>query len=486
MADKDVSALAAPSSEDQRIAAGHFEYANRATVAGNYDIAIGMLRTACRLVPTNLSYRQTLRKVEKTKYKNGRGSFLAPVTTVFKRMKLLRAMKSENYLRALDLGEAILAKNPYDRAAHLHMAEAAAELRMPGLAIWILQEYRENNGKDVPVNRALARLLEKEGYFTQAMHLWEMIAKAVPTDPEAKGKAKQMAVSETLVRGNYEEKMVGGDATAQAATTKAGATPAPPTVGKRPSPVKDRAAQEEEALRTRLEDRPASPDSYLHLAAHLSRHGRFDEAREVLQKGLEVLGESTDISLALADLEIEPLRRKLAQAKEKLRGQPDDQKLVQGCEKVERRINDLELAWYRQKAEHFTDDKNARFQLGVRLYRAGHAEEAIRELQAVRGEAKFNWHAHYYLGHCFKSRQNWPLARRNYEEALKALPQGEEDHRKELLYELASGHAAAGDLEKAVELALDLADRDYAYRDIGRLLEEWQGKLKKAAAAKRP
>src|SRR5262245_16009845 len=163
MADTDVPALPAPSSEDQRIAAGHFEYANRATVAGNYDIAIGMLRTACRLVPTNLSYRQTLRKVEKTKYKNGRGSFLAPVTTLLSRMKLLRARKRENWLRGLDLGEAILAKDPYDRAAHLRMAEAASELGLPVLAVWTLQEYREGNGKDLQVNRSLARLLEKEG-----------------------------------------------------------------------------------------------------------------------------------------------------------------------------------------------------------------------------------------------------------------------------------------------------------------------------------
>src|SRR5262245_46633433 len=207
MADTDVPALPSPSSEDQRIAAGHFEYANRATVAGNYDIAIQMLRTACRLVPTNLSFRQALRKVEKTKYKSGRGSFLWPVTTFLSRLKLLSAKGKENHAKVLDYGESILAKNVYDRSTHLHMAAAAAELRMPVLAIWLWQEYRDRHGKDIPINRALARLLEKEGHYTQAMHLWEMIAKAVPTDQEATNKAKQMAVSETLVRGHYEEKM---------------------------------------------------------------------------------------------------------------------------------------------------------------------------------------------------------------------------------------------------------------------------------------
>jgi tetratricopeptide (TPR) repeat protein len=482
MTDKDVPDLPAPSSEDQRVAAGHFEYANRATVARDYDIAIQMLRTACRLVPTNLAYRQALRKVEKTKYKNGRGSFLSPLTTLFSRLRLLGACRRGNHLKALDLGEAILAKNPYDRGAHLHMAESASELRLPVLAIWVLQEYREKFAKDVQVNRALAALLEKEGHFTQAMHLWELVAKAVPTDKQAAAKAKQMAVSETLVRGNYEEKV--GELPPQVGPAKPRGAPAPPA-GKRPSPVKDRAAQEAEALRARVEAKPDSPEAYLQLAAHHSRQGEFDEARAVLQRGLEATGPSADLNLALGDLEIEPLRRKLAEAEERLRVQPGDEKLLKGSEKLKKRINELELAWYRQKADHSREDKNARFELGVRLWRAGHAEEAIRELQAVRNEAKINWQAFYYLGHCFKSRQNWPLARRNFEESLKALPEGEQSHRKELLYELACGHAEAGEVERAVELALDLADRDYAYRDIGRLLEEWQGKLKKGAAAKR-
>jgi tetratricopeptide (TPR) repeat protein len=115
----------------------------------------------------------------------------------------------------------------------------------------------------------------------------------------------------------------------------------------------------------------------------------------------------------------------------------------------------------------------------VRLWRAGHAEEAIRELQAARSEGRLQWQAMYYLGHCFKSRQNWPLARRNFEESLKLLPESEVAHKKELLFELASGHAEVREFERAVELALDLADLDYAYRGIGRLLEEWQEQGKK-------
>jgi hypothetical protein len=101
-------------------------------------------------------------------------------------------------------------------------------------------------------------------------------------------------------------------------------------------------------------------------------------------------------------------------------------------------------------------------------------------LQAARADPRQRWRALLYLGYCFKTRNNWRLAQRNFEEAMQNLPVGEDGTRKELLFQLAQGSAEAGDLSRAVELALDLANLDFGYRDIGRLLDEWQAKLQQA------
>ena len=85
-----------------------------------------------------------------------------------------------------------------------------------------------------------------------------------------------------------------------------------------------------------------------------------------------------------------------------------------------------------------------------------------------------------YLGYCFKSRKNWRLAQRNFEEALQNLPSGEEEFRKELLFLLAEGTAESGDLARAVEFGYELANLDFGYRDIGKLLDEWQTRLQQA------
>jgi hypothetical protein len=115
-----------------------------------------------------------------------------------------------------------------------------------------------------------------------------------------------------------------------------------------------------------------------------------------------------------------------------------------------------------------------RLELGLRLLRAGQTDAAILELQAARSDPRHRGRALLYLGYCFKNRNNWRLAERNFEEALQNLSPGEEATRKELLFQLAQGAAEAGDLGKAIDLGYDLANLDFGYRDISRLLDEWQ------------
>ena len=85
-----------------------------------------------------------------------------------------------------------------------------------------------------------------------------------------------------------------------------------------------------------------------------------------------------------------------------------------------------------------------------------------------------------HLGLGFKKRNNWRLAQRNFEEALAQIPPDEEDGRKEILYQLAVGSAESGELQKAIDLGHDLANIDFGFRDIGKLLDEWHERLQEA------
>ena len=74
----------------------------------------------------------------------------------------------------------------------------------------------------------------------------------------------------------------------------------------------------------------------------------------------------------------------------------------------------------------------------------------------------------------------WRLAQRNFEEGLTAVPPTEEAGRKELLYQLASGAAENGDLPRAIDLGHELANLYYAFKDIGKRIEEWTDRLQNA------
>jgi tetratricopeptide (TPR) repeat protein len=485
MADADTSTVPALTPEQRRVAVGQFERANQVIRTGNFDYGIQLLLTCCKLDPSNLVYRQALRKTERVKYKNNlRGSRLAFLTTSATRTKLKAARAGRDYLRVLEHGEEILARNPWDVGTQMDMAEAADALGLLDLAVWNLEQARQRDPQDATVNRALARLYEKRGNFTQAIGLWELVRRADPRDIEAQHKAKDLAASDTIARGNYEA-AIGTAARQQdefsgqaAETARPGMAPLPAI-----SVADERLNREAVSLRSRIQSDPTNPNPYLMLAAVYRRAEKLAEAQQVLQDALGPTGNHFEISLELTDLEIEPFRRNLAITDERLRADPQDEELRHLRIRLLKEINTRELDLYRHKSERFPTEMAHRLDLGVRLLRAGQTDQAILELQAARADPRQRWRALLYLGYCFKSRNNWRLAQRNFEEALQNLPAGEDALRKELLFQLAQGLAESGDLPRAVELAYELANLDFGYRDIGRLLDDWQARLQSVSKA---
>lgn len=461
--------------EQRRVVTGLFERAKQVLVDENFDYAIQLLLKCCKLDPANLTIRLTLRQAEKTKYKNNlRGSRMALLSTAGVKVKIKNARRAGENLKVLDLGEEALTSNPWDVGVQLDMAHAAEGLGLIDLAIWFLFQIRETKPDDVAVNRFLARLCEKRGNFKEAILLWEAIRRAVPNDAEAQAKSKDLAASNTIRQGRYED-AVSTDAEPEAEeepeVEASAAQPPPP-------PGRERVPPEELALRDQIKTTPANWDLYLRLAAYYRRAGALDQARQVLEQGLEPTGRNIELVLALADLAVEPSRCDLALAEKQLESRPGDEELLQTRQRLLQEINGRELELYRRKVERYPNDKSLRLELGVRLLRAGQVDDAIRELQPVRNDPRHQWRALLYLGYCFKSRKHWRLAEGNFEEALKKLPPQEEDARKEILFELAQGAAEDGDLHKAVERAYELANFDFNHGDIGRLLDEWQKRLK--------
>jgi tetratricopeptide (TPR) repeat protein len=473
MADTDRPSIPPPTPEQRRAAVGQYERAQQVLAKGDFDYAIHLLITCCKLEPANLIYRRLLRQLEKTKYKNNlRGSSLAFLTSSPAKARIKAAKRSRDYLKVLEHGEAILARNPWDTGSQMDMAEAADALGLLDVAIWTLEQARQKDPKDVKVNRSLARLYEKRGNFSLAIATWELVRMVAPTDVEARHKSKDLAANDTIVRGKYEKEV-------EKRTMKAQAPEQPQPLDETPrmTPTQHRAARDIEQLRSRINSDPTNVSSYLSLASVFRRVDQFEQARAVLEEGLGPTGNHFDITVAIADLDIEMFRRDLAMTESRLQEQPGNEELTQIRTQLRKEIDTRELDLFRQRADRYPNEKNLRFEVGVRLLRLGQFDEAIRELQPLRNDSRVQWRALLYLGYCFKNLHNWRLAQRNFEEALQLIPPNEEEVRKDLLFQLAVGCAEAGDLSHAVDVGHELANIDFGYRDINRLLDDWQSRL---------
>jgi len=491
MPDQPATTAPSPTADQRRIAQDSFAKACEANKSGQLDYAIALLLTCCKLDPANFFYRQELRKTQKAKYGNNlRGSRFAFLTTPRWKARVKSARRGRDYLKVLEHGEQVLCRNPWDMGTQLDMAEAFDALGLGDLAVFSLDQARQKYPRDATLNRALARLFEKRGDFQKAIALWQLVKAVHPTDVEAQHKAKDLAASETIAKGQYAE-----------AASGSRESPVLGRIEARAVEKQDKLARETEPLLKRIEADPTEPSLYVQLANVYRKHNQADRARATLQQGLGPTGNAFQIQVELTDLDLAPVRKNLEHTENKIRKLRDRAKAADdGAERAEpdaeeelsekellhlrakllKEINAREIDLYRLKADRFPNEPQHRIDLGTRLLKADLIDQAIAELQLAQRDDRVKWKAKMLLGVCFKRRNNWKLAQRNFEEALAALPPDEDAGRKELLFQLASGCAENGDLPRAIDLGHELANLDFGFKNIGRLLDEWNDRLQSA------
>jgi tetratricopeptide (TPR) repeat protein len=455
-----------PTAEQTKVATQQFERANQAVNAQNFDYGIELLQTCCRIDPANLVYRRRLRQIQKLKYKNNkRGSPVAWLTNFFAKRSLRANYRRKQDLEVLDDGESILAKNPWDTPTQLLMGLAAERLGMPLVAIFIVEQARQKNPHDPKVNLPLAEIYERAGAFTQAVAAYQLVAKFDPSNPNAARKAKDLAATHTIQKGQYKER----------STSATGSQEYHAAVAAGPSAMEETttaAHQTESEVAT-------DPKEFLQKASGFKQAKQWEQARQVLQEGLQATKNNFDLQQALAELEIEIFRQDLHITRQKLKDDPSNAYLLEHQERLRKEVLNREMAFYRQRSDRFPQDSKARLELGMRLLQLGQVEEAVAELQHARRDPQLRGKAQVHLGLAFLAHNNWQLARRNLDEALQHLPATDAHTRKEVLYQLALGAAEQKDWPLAQQYGHECASVDYQYKDIRDLLLEWQKNAKK-------
>ena len=140
------------------------------------------------------------------------------------------------------------------------------------------------------------------------------------------------------------------------------------------------------------------------------------------------------------------------------------------CMKEE--LNKRELAVYAARCERYPGDFGLKYELGMRLKRAGKYREAINEFQQARNEQRKTASSNLETGECFQQIKQYKLAIKAYQEAVATAGIWDEEVKRLALYRV--GWLAKGlkDYDTAEKYLSELAGLDFAYKDVSALLDE--------------
>lgn len=455
---------ATDTSPNQKRAQTLFQTGNEAALKSNYDYAIDMYLNACKLVPDNLLYRQSLRGIERRKFGNdpAKVGFMAGAKVQPIHLKAKSAKAKKQWEHVLEICEEAFKINPWDVGAARSQAEAAEQLNLLPLAQWTLESVRGQAPKDVDYLRHMAHAYELNESWQRAIDCWEDVKKLVPTDDQARSKIQGLAANATIKRSGLGESVLRPDPKEEAKAAAQAEL----------DELKGQVVPPEERLLRAIEADPAHVGLYLELADHYKLGNRLEEAEKILARGRKAVPDDEVMRAAHAEIQMSRLQRAVAHWTKQVKKNPDDPDARAKLDQFTKVLDDYELKEFRRRVEQSPNDASIRLQLGLRLARVGRHDEAIAEFQQARNSAPHKVQALQEAGKSFEAKSLHKLAERNYLEALKlAEAEGEEQSLViNLRYRLGLVCEAQGKGKEAEEHYNEVAALDYTYLDVAERL----------------
>ena len=448
-----------------------FEHGSGSAAKGGFDYAVDMFTQCVIGDPANQLYVQSFLKTLYQKYNNNKkGAGMLRSISPGQKTAITKASMKKDWPAVIAPGLEMLKLNPWDVSTLKAMAVACDAMEFPEAQLVYLKGALEVDGKDAEVNRLCGRALARVGRFDEAIACWHRVEQAKPADEEARRAIGNLAVEKTIHHGGYED--------AQSSTDVKSDRNAESTADIGPAVLTP-----EQRLEKAIKKTPAEIALYVELSDLHTRNERFAEAEAVLERALEASGGDLAIRERLEETRLRTVRTQLATAERRAKENKTDE-AKDLAKRIKNELNQLELEFYRDRSERYPQQLGLKYELGVRLKRAGNFSEAINFLQSARGDTKRRAIAHLELGECFQQIKQYKLSMDCYETAIQEIPERELEHRKLALYRagtLALGMAIKG-TDKSPEVAenLVLADKylsqlagvDFAYRDIAKLLDK--------------
>ena len=441
---------------------------NRGFVAmerGNFEYAMDMFTACLELEPNLHRARKFLRIAEIKQFKSKGGGQLAHLMstiTGLSSMAKAQSMLKSKPMQAIQAIEKLLRKDPLN-LNHIKLLDKAAEAaNEPEIAIQTLAIALEHFPREITILERLGRLYMKTDQPKLGRQCFETLCELKPNDSAALKLLKDAMAIDSMSKDGWEKVGNKGTKFTDLIRNRKEAD----VLARESKAVVDKndiqVLIDENLLRIKRE--PGNINYRRALASLYSSNKLYAEAIATMQEAQTLSGgrdpqidqSISSIRLQAFDDEIKSLTERgmtaAAEAKQK------DRDLFL--------FNDLQ-----DRVARYPNDLQFKFEYGVLLFQQNEINEAIQQFQSSQRNAQRRIQSLYYIGMCFKSKQQYDMAIDQLQRAAAEMPVMD-DTKKSVVYELGLLFELTGKKAEAMEFFKQIYQMDISYRDVASKVEQ--------------
>ncbi|MEI8140889.1 MAG: tetratricopeptide repeat protein [bacterium] len=441
---------------------------NRGFVAmerGNLDYAIDMFTSCLALEPRLHKARKFLRAAEIKRFKSqggGQLTHLISSVTGFSNLIKAQALLKSKPMEALQAAEKLLLKDPLNLSYIKLLDKAAMAAGEPEIAIQTLASTKEHYPHDAELLERLGRLYMETDQPRLARECFETLCELKPQDSAALKLLKDAMAIDSMSKDGWEKVGTKGtkftDLIRDRKESDSLARESKAVVDKNDTVIMI------EENKARIKREPGNMN-YRRALANLYRDSKmFTEAVTTLQEAQNVSGgRDPQIDQTISAIQIQMMDEEIAKltaagmtaaAEEKQK----DRELFMA--------NDLQ-----DRVSRYPNDLQLKYEFGVMLFDQNRINEAIQQFQASQRNAQRRIQSLFYIGRCFRAKQQYDMAIDQLQQAVAELPVMD-DTKKAVVYELGSIYEITDRAAEAMECFKQIYQIEIGYLDVAAKVEQ--------------
>ncbi len=442
----------------------HLERAREAVKKRNYDFAISLYVQALEIKPDQGDARMGLLQAALKRFEFKRTPKLLRILSGLPHFAGIAAAKIfRNQAALARAGQRYLLVDPTSAMTGFLLGGALEASGHFQGACAVYEFLVQRDGKNIEALKKAGFVKYRLKKIHEALEIFEKVLAVAPRDAEAEKMRKNLAAEDTLAAGSYTK------ARSSADLVKNKEEAAQLQSELRIHRDTDELEEEEARLRKELESGSQDKRTSRSLGDLLVRKKDYGGALKHFQNMLQEDPASYDVKSRVGDVKIIALRDKIEKAKSRLR-RGDDAELKKKLALLRRNLLKLQEEEYAWRVKEHPTDLNLRYKLGQCVFRAGKVDAAIESFQHSVKDPRYKLDSLRMLGRCFREKELFDLARKQFESALSSTGEGG-DKAKDIIYDLGDIAERVGDRTAALSWYSKIYEIDIGFRDVAVKIE---------------